>query len=112
MNLDEQFFEHLSNKGFSERWFYLSSVQNLLLYVVNGFSNETVATMIGLDSQYVRIVCESFLDFSGWEEDLDYSPLFRSKEDLLTNQQERDIMDKYGEYRKELDGYYERDEIA
>jgi hypothetical protein len=112
MNLDEEFFEYLKKKGFSERWFFLASLQNLLLYVANGFSNETVSKMVSLEKKYVQVACREFLGFDGWEEDLDYSPLYRSRNDLLTNEEERVIMDKYIEYRKELDDYYERDEVT
>lgn len=113
--LDYKFFDYLKEKGFNERWFLLASVQNLLLYVASGFSNEKVADMIGLDKKYVDVVCKKFLEFEGWEEDLDYSPWYKYKNDLLTIEENYDIMvvcQKYADYRKELDDYYERDEIA
>jgi hypothetical protein len=112
MDIDEEFFEYLSTKGFNERWFFLASVQNLLLYVVNGFSNEKVSGMVGLEKEYVQAACKEFLEFDGWEEDLDYSPLYKHKNDLLTNEKECAIIEKYIDYRKELDGYYERDTVA
>jgi transposase len=112
MNLDDEFFEYLKRKGFNERWFFMASVQNLLLYVANGFSNRKVAKMVGLEEKYIQGACREFLDFDGWKDDLDYSPLYRSRNDLLTNEEERAIMDRYIEYRKELDDYYERDEVT
>lgn len=114
-DLDEKFFEYLKEKGFSENWFFLASVQNLLLYAVSGFSNKTVAVMVGLDEEYVEKACQSFLGFDGWEEDLDYNPWYKYKKDLLTEEENSDIIMiclRYKTYRKELDDYYERDEIA
>ena len=113
--LDEKFFEYLKEKGFNERWFFLASIQNLLLYVISGFSNEKVADMVGLDVEYVQMACENFLDFKGWDEDLNYSPWYKYKNNLLTIDDKAVIIDvciRYETYRKELDDYYERDEIA
>lgn len=115
MEIDEKFFEYLKQKGFNERWFFLASVQNLLLYVINGFSNKNVASMVGLDEKYIQGACETFLEFSGWEEDLDYSPWYKYKSKLLTKEENSDIIricEKYEDYRKELDEFYERDEIT
>lgn len=112
-NIDDEFFNYLEGKGFNERWFYLASLQNLFLYVVNGFSNENTAIMTGLcDADYVKIACQEFLGFDGWEEDLDYSPLFKHRNNSLTNEKESDIIKRYIEYRKELDDFYDRDEVA
>lgn len=114
-DLDEKFFEYVNEKGFNERWFFLASVQNLLLYVASGFSNDKVGTMIGLDETYVRKVCEHFLGFGGWEKDLDYSPWHKFRNDLLTLEENSDIIavcERYKNYRKELDDYYDRDEIT
>jgi len=112
MKIDEEFFEYLKQKGFSARWFFLASVQNLLLFVVSGFSNKFVSDMVGLDEEYVKMACRNFLGFDGWEENLSYSPWYKFKNDDLTNLEECDIIQRYIEYRKELDEYYERDEIA
>ena len=115
MNIDEKFFEYLTKKGFNERWFYLASVQNLLLYVMNGFSNKNVSDIIGLEEEYIQKVCQYFLGFDGWEEDLDYSPWYKYKNDLLTKEENSDIIvvcEKYQDYKKELDDYYERDKVT
>ena len=114
-DLDAKFFAYLTEKGFNERWFFLASVQNLLLYVINGFSNSMVADMIGMEEVYVKMSCMHFLDFSGWEKDLDYSPWYKYKNNLLTKEENSDIIkvcEKYKDYRKELDDYYDRDEIT
>ena len=115
MDLDEKFFEYLKIRGFDERWFYLASLQNLLLYVISGFSNKYVAGMVGLGEEYVQIACQNFLGFDGWEEDLTYSPWYKYKNELLTKEEDYDIIkicERYKEYRKELDDYYDRDEVA
>lgn len=115
MELDEKFFEHVKEKGFSKRWFFLASIQNLLLYVMSGFSNSKVADMVGLEEKYVEIACKNFLGFDGWEEDLGYSPWYKYQNSLLTNEENYDIIEvcvAYKNYRKELDDYYERDEIT
>lgn len=115
MNMDEKFFEYLTQRGFNARWFFLASLQNLLLFVVSGFTNEKISSMTALDKEYVELACENFLGFKGWEEELDYSPWYKYKNNLLTKEEDYDIIDiceRYKIYRKELDGYYERDEIA
>lgn len=113
--LDKEFFEYLTTKGFNERWFFLASVQNLLLYIVSGFSNNKIADMIGMEEMYVKMSSKHFLGFEGWEEDLDYSPWHKFKNDLLTIEENSDILSicmRYKNYRKELDDYYDRDEIT
>ena len=115
VDLDAKFFAYLTEKGFDEKWFFYASIQNLLLYVVNGFSNENVGAMVGLDVKYVEGVCQKVLNFSGWEEDLDYSPWYKYKNNLLTNEENSDIItmcEIYSEYRKELESYYDRDKVA
>lgn len=115
MNFDEEFFTYLKAKGFNERWFFLASLQNLFLYVINGFSNDHVASMVGLDKEYVEIACQDFLGFDGWEEDLTYSPWYKYRNNLLTKEENSDIIDiceRYKEYKKELDDYYDSDEVA
>ena len=115
VDLDAKFFAYLTEKGFDERWFFYASVQNLLLYVVNGFCNENVAVMVGMEEVYVMLTCQHFLGFDGWKEDLDYSPWYRYKNSLLTNEEESDIIkvcEKYKEYKKELEDYYDRDTLA
>ena len=115
MNFDEEFFEYLTKKGFNERWFFLASLQNLFLYVVNGFSNEHVASMVNLEKEYVEIAAQDFLGFPGWEDDLDYSPWYKYKNNLLTKEENSDIIEiceRYQDYREELDGYYERENTS
>ncbi len=115
VDVDAKFFAYLTEKGFDEKWFFYASVQNLLLYVVSGFSNKNVSTMVGMEEVYVVKTCEYFLKFSGWEEDLDYSPWHKYKNDLLTKDDKAviiDVCEKYKEYRKELEDYYDRDEIT
>jgi hypothetical protein len=112
MDIDEKFFEYLIQKGFNKRWFFLASVQNLLLFVVSGFSNEMVASMVGLDKEYVSMAAENFLGFSGWEENLTYSPWYKYKNNHLTKEKDSDIIvicERYKEYRKELDDYYDKE---
>jgi len=112
MDLDEKFFEYLTEKGFNERWFYLASLQNLLLFVVSGFPNNIVASMTGLGEEYVEIACQNFLGFSGWEVDLNYSPWYKYKNNLLTKEEDSDIIEiceKYSKYRKELEEYYDNE---
>ena len=115
IDLDDKFFEYLTEKGFDERWFFLASVQNLLLYVINGFSNKKVSDMVGMEEVYVQRACNHFLGFSGWEDDLDYSPWHKFKNDLLTLEENSDIIavcERYKNYRKELDDYYDRDSVT
>jgi len=116
MTLDDDFFKYLKEKGFDERWLLLASMQGILLYVMSGFSNKTIAKMVsGLDETYIQAVCTMFLDFDGWEEDLDYNPWYLYKKDRLTEEGVYDIISickKYEKYRKELEDYYDRGTIT
>jgi len=80
---------------------------------MSGFSNKTIAeSMIdGLDVSYISKTCGVFPEFDGWEEDLDYNPWYKYNNDLLTEEEDHDIIEickRYEHYRKELDKYYDR----
>lgn len=53
----------------------LLAVNEILLQCVQGLSVTHIARYIEQDEQYVRDVLMEFLDFGGWEVDLDFSPI-------------------------------------
>jgi hypothetical protein len=54
----------------------LIAVEPILQFVVSGFSNSRVASLLELDEDYVKEVSQEFLDFSGNTEELEENPLY------------------------------------
>jgi hypothetical protein len=48
----------------------------ILLLCVSGVSNENVARNLEIDGEYVDCVIKDFLEFGGWEYNLDINPFF------------------------------------
>lgn len=63
------------NTGISMEIVELLSVDEILKQCVFGLSVSHIANYIDQNEKYVREVLLAFLDFEGWNEDLDFSPI-------------------------------------
>src|SRR3989304_2654743 len=54
----------------------LVSVSNILLLCVSGFSITEIADRYDFDESYVRWICNKYLGFEGWKENLGFSPWY------------------------------------
>lgn len=102
------------------------AVNDILLCCATGLSNSTIANKYSNNTNYIKDVLNEFLNFSGWEYDLDINTYyvydtagenpdsFKMMINLLTpllNDDEIEkafnICKKYKEIKKRIDEYYE-----
>jgi hypothetical protein len=57
----------------------LIAVKDILKLSVSGLSNATIANHYDFDIEYVQSVLKEFLGFTGWDRDVDFSPLLLYK---------------------------------
>jgi hypothetical protein len=62
--------------GIPEKVVNFLAVYEILESCCTGMSNDTIAKYLSEDSDYVKGVLIEFLNFRGWDKDLDISPLF------------------------------------
>lgn len=55
----------------------LVACDDILLLCVSGLSNDTIARETGMELEYITSVIKTFLEFDGWEHDLDINPFYR-----------------------------------
>lgn len=97
------------------------SVESLLKLVVSGFSFKTIAKEKGIPLKTIRAYSEQYLEFYGWEKDLDFSPwrIYYTGDDYhfrkaLTKLGKDDILieralkacKNFDKILKEIDAYY------
>lgn len=103
----------------------LISVIEILKLSVQGYSNEKIARYSEDGIQYIIDVLAEFLDFTGWDSDLDFSPiaLYNKSKDFIRYQQEVKMISAitnesvinisyhicvtYFKYRKAIEKYYD-----
>lgn len=52
------------------------AVIDVVSLVASGHSNRTISNTLEMKESYIESICERFLGFSGWEEDLDVNTYF------------------------------------
>lgn len=52
------------------------AIEEIIKYCISGISNKTIALSLDISEELIKDILEKFLEFSGWEEDLDISPMF------------------------------------
>jgi hypothetical protein len=55
------------------------AVEPILQFVVSGFDNEKIATILELDLEYVSVASQEFLDYFGNISELEFNPLYYYK---------------------------------
>ena len=104
----------------------LLAVNDILFACVVGLSNKTIANRFNLDIEYIKYTLKEFLDFEGWEYDLDlnaFNIYKRSNRDLnsfslfvdtlssLVTKETKEILfglcEKYEELFKKVEKYYD-----
>lgn len=102
----------------------LIAVQEVLILIASGYSNKSVSRRLEMEEDYVSEVCQEFLKFPGYEEDLDINPYFAFRRSvsfddfvfeikLLTKVLDKDcivwynVSEEYDKIRKEVDSFYE-----
>lgn len=102
------------------------AVQRILLLCASGMSNKSISKQLDMTEHYIEDVLNEFIDFGGWDEDLDLNPWFIYKQDIhnqsafetkirvLTDLIKNDIIvqayyvcSKYNYIRKQVEEYYE-----
>jgi hypothetical protein len=61
----------------------LIAVKDILKLAVCGLSNTSIANHYDFDILYIQTVLKEFLDFEGWDTDLDFSPMLIYKNNTL-----------------------------
>jgi hypothetical protein len=106
-----------------DRYFVeILAVNDILILIVSGYSNKTVAKRLDMDEDYISEVARDFLGFSGLNEDMDINPYFAfrrstSLEDFIHEIQIispldinytlwYNICNTYNEIDKELSSFY------
>ena len=101
------------------------AVYDYVLLSVSGKSNEVISFLHSTDEEYIKSVCREFLEFDGWEVNLDISPIFimknvncdydsfviacKSSSDKITEgqiKQAYDICKKFINMEIKIDEYY------
>jgi hypothetical protein len=73
----EVFTEYVYNRfGISKEILDYIAVNDILLCCVAGLGNNTISMKYKLSADYVSDVLKEFLDFDGWEHDLDVNTFF------------------------------------
>lgn len=103
----------------------LVACDGTLLLCVSGLSNETISMQTGQDLIYVTSVIKTFLEFDGWEHDLDINPFFVYNKDkvyenyvinvgtvsVITTAKQKEtsycLCKRFETIRKEVDIYYD-----
>jgi hypothetical protein len=103
----------------------LVACDDILLLSVSVLSNETISNQTGYDLIYVTSVIKTFLEFDGWEHDLDINPFFVYNKDktydfyainvttvsAITTAKQKEtsycLCKRFDNLRKEVNNYYD-----
>lgn len=115
-----------ANSGVSKAVLDYIAVDPILKLCVGGRSNQSIAGYLGFEIKYVKESIQEFLEFDGWENDLDINPWYAYQKSphnqasftytiqVLTGLVSYDtiviaysICSKYDLIRKEIEKYYE-----
>ena len=56
---------------------------SVLLLCASGSGNLSIANILDMDLDEVKLIIHSYLEFDGWEKDLEYNPLKLYKDNIL-----------------------------
>lgn len=86
------------------------AVYDIIRLVVSGTSNRDIAEILNESEDYIESVSLEFLDFSGYKENLDFSPILQYKRLLNRGKQYPFFVqcEKFVEIKTKVEEYYGR----